>query len=287
MPFTSVQQLPGEPPSPPSVRIFLTGQLILQPDAESTACEVFVNRSAPNHHLTVEVREKSAGKPDVILMRHYGPLGYLNEQTRVEGMEILRLPADENAEPVSKVEQYTGPPTDYAEALGLAIDLNAKSFFGGRKLLIDHDCARPSIMIRDGIFHTAAKTSEDMDVHLMFNERPVRELHAFASVIGANVYLNDGESLLLGWREMAVSRTLTLEKPPHGVSYEIFIINDPLYDDPREAKSHDELREYYKILPSINTSERLAVQVRFHADAVALTKGSAKTPCMPVIISGP
>ena len=284
MPFKAIEKLPEEPPS---VRILLTGQLILRPNETSETCEVFVNRSAPNHHLTVEVREKTAGQPDVILMRHYGPLGYLTEGSRVEGMEILRQPADETAEPVSKVEQYRGPATDYGEALDLAIDLSTKGFHGGKKLLIDHECARPSIMIRDGIFHTAAKTSKDIKAHLMFNERPIRELQAFASVIGANIHLNDGESLILSWREMAVPRTLALKKPPQDVSYEIYIINDPLYDDPREARSHDELAEYYKVLPSINTSERLAVEVKVQSTAAALTRGSAKAPCMPVIVSGP
>ncbi|HEU4765902.1 MAG TPA: hypothetical protein VFS77_00970 [Pyrinomonadaceae bacterium] len=283
MPFKAIGKLPEEPPS---VRILLTGQLILRPNDTSVACEVFVNRSAPNHHLTVEVREKAAGKADVILMRHYGALGFLDPANRVEGMQILRRLSGEDPEPFSKVEQYSGPATDYAEPLNLALDLNDKRFFPGKKLLIDHECARPSIMIRDGIFHTAAKTSNDIEVHLMQGERPVRKLPAFASVIGANVYLNNGESLILRWCEMAVPRTLTLEKPPKGVSYEVFIINDPLYDDPREGRSHDELGEYYKILPSVDTSERLAVKVKFPA-TVAATKGSAKAPCMPVIVSGP
>src|SRR6185503_17484210 len=73
MPFTQVQEMPN---NPPTVRIFLTGQLMLQPNAESNTCEVFVNGSAPNHHLTVEVREKRPGKPDSILMRHHGPLEF-------------------------------------------------------------------------------------------------------------------------------------------------------------------------------------------------------------------
>jgi len=283
MPFTPVQELPE---GSPSVRIFLTGQLILQPNDTSDTCEVFVNRSAPNHHLTIEVREKFAGEPDFILMRHHGPLEFYDPDDLVSGLEISRERPENSTEPPSKVAKYNGPPTPYGEALNLAIDLTRQGFHAGKKLPIDHQCARPSIMIKDGIFHTAAKTSENIEVKLKKGEKAVRDLPAFASVIGANIYLKEGEKLHIAWREMGMSRTLSLKKPAAGVSYEVYIINDPLYDDPEEAIAHDEFAEYYKILPSVNTADRLKLEVKVLAPVPDDPRGSARTPCMPVVVGG-
>src|SRR5215216_1909422 len=58
------------------LRIFFSGLMVLEPTKDGKTCEVFVHRSAPNHQLTIEVRQKQAGKPDLIKMRHVGPLPY-------------------------------------------------------------------------------------------------------------------------------------------------------------------------------------------------------------------
>jgi hypothetical protein len=276
MPFTQVQEMPNQPPT---VRIFLTGQLMLQPNAASDSCEVFVNRSAPNHHLTIEVREKRPGRPDSILMRHHGPLAFRNRNPPIEGLLIARQPA-------GNVRMYTGDATAYGEALSLAIDLRSENFHAANEMAIDFESARPSIVIQDGIFHTAEKTSDKVKVKLRRGDR-VRELPRFASLIGANVYLGENEFLNLAWREMGLSKALSLTKPvDEGTTYEVYIINDPLYEDPEEAKAHDELAEYYKVLPTVPTGERLKMETEF-LQPVAHDKGTTKTPCMPVVISGP
>lgn len=211
MPFTSVEELPNQPPT---VRIFLTGQLILQPDAASKTCEVFVNRSAPNHQLTIEVREKRNAQPDAILMRHHGPLEFRSSDEPVEGLLIRRQPA-------GNVRMYTGGATAFGEALTTAIDLSEQDFHPGNAIPVDRESARPSIVVEDGIFHTAAKTSDKLTIKLKKGEDVVRErMDPFASLIGANVYLNEGEFLNLAWREMGLARTLSLTKPEEGASYE-------------------------------------------------------------------
>ncbi len=276
MPFTPVEELPDRPPT---VRIFLTGQLILQPDAASRTCEVFVNRSAPNHQLTVEVREKCNGQPDAILMRHHGPLEFRSSDEPVEGLLIRRQPA-------GNVRMYTGDATAFGEALTAAIDLSKQDFHPGNAIPVDHESARPSVLVEDGIFHTAAKTSNKLTIKLKKGEAVVREMEPFASLIGANVYLNEGEFLNLAWREMGLARTLSLTKPEEGTSYEVYIINDPLYEDVEEPKAHDEFAEYYKVLPSVPTPDRLKLDVTF-PEPEPQDRGSNKTPCMPVVISGP
>ena len=278
MPFTQVAELPE---GPPTVRIFLTGQLLVQPNEASDACEVFINRSAPHHQLTVEVREKRQdGQPDSILMRHYGPLEFRDQEQPLDGLRIRRKPA-------GSVSMYTGDPTMFGEALESAIDLRHEKYHADADVSIDTNATRPSVLILDGIFHTALKNSEKVKVRIKRGEEMVHELERFATVIGANVYLDHGQTLTLSWREMGLPRALSLTTPKEeGVSYEVYIINDPLYEDEEEPKAHDELAEYYKVLPAISTDARLKMEVEF-VEPQTSDKGSTKTPCMPVIISDP
>lgn len=290
MPFAQVPEFPNQ--QPPTVRIFLTGQLMLQPDAESKSCEVFVNRSAPNHQLTVEVREKRPGQPDAILMRHHGPLEFRQPDIDppVEGLLIKRIAFSETEGgfvPAGSIGMYTGAATPYGEALSLAIDLRSEGFHPSNEMRVDFDSARPSILIRDGIFHTAFKFSPaDVRVKLTRGTE-TRPLDPFASLIGANIYLNEGEVLVMNWREMGLSRTLSLTKPEvEGTTYEVYIINDPLYENEEEPKGHDELAQYYKVLPSVSTDDRFKMEVEF-IQPVASNKGTSKSPCMPVVVNGP
>lgn len=286
MPFTQVSEMPSQTPT---VRIFLTGQLMLQPDAESKSCEVFVNRSAPNHHLTVEVREKRPGQPDAILMRHHGPLEF-REPNSVDGLLIKHIAfSDETGElvPAGNMGMYTGAPTAFGEALSLAIDLRGEGFHPSNEMRVDFDSARPSILIQDGIFHTAFKFSPEKIKVKLARGTEKRDLEPFASLIGANVYLNAGEFLVINWRDLGLSKTLSLTKPKQDeTTYEIYIINDPLFEDEEEPKAHDELAQYYKVLPSVATEDRFKMEVEF-VQPVASDKGTSKSPCMPVLVSGP
>lgn len=277
MPFTQVEQFPNQPPT---IRIFITGQLMVQPSVGSDSCEVFVNRSAPNHQLTVEVREKKPNKPDSILMRHHGPLEFRDSEEPVEGVLIRR-------QPQGNVSMYTGRPTAWGESLTSAIDLRSEGFHPTNEMAIDFESARPSIVIQDGIFHTAMKTSPKLKIKLKKGETAIRDMTPFASLIGANIYLNDGEFLHFAWREGGLNHTLSLTRPEEkGASYEIYIINDPLFENPEEPKAHDEFGEYYKVLPTVPTDERLKLDVTF-PQPVPQDKGTSKSPCMPVVVGGP
>jgi hypothetical protein len=256
----------------------MTGQLMLQPSAESDACEVFVNRSAPNHHLTVEVREKRNDQPDEILMRHYGPLAY-RDPSSGDGLMIAR----ENG---GSVSMYTGRWTKHGDSLTAAIDLRSEEFHASNELKIDFQATQPSIMIKDGIFHTAARTSPDLKMKISRGNKAPRDLPSFATLIGANIYLEEGEFLHLSWREMGIKKALSLTKSKDGSTYEIYIINDPLFEDPNALKAHDELAEYYKVLPTVPTDERLKLELAFPQTAPG-EKGTSRTPCMPVVVGGP
>jgi len=285
MPFGTTTDLPSNP----SVRIFFTGQLIIRPDAEGQTCEVFVNRSAPNHQFSVEVREKRAGKPDAILMRHFGPLAFVTppEDDPIHGLFII-------AESPKGVKMYTGDPTpEGEESLGLAINLKDEQFHKDQPIAIDADGGRPSILLNDGIFYTADKTSTKFDIKLKKGTAEVKQLDPFASLIGTNIYLEGEDALRLRWRQNGLPEVLELKKPENGYSYEIYILNDPLYEDPEEGELHDEFKEYYKILQLLPTKDTDIVtgvpnESRFSLDVQvkdAKDKGTTRTPCMSVLLN--
>src|SRR5690349_12060962 len=73
MPLQTTDTLPEKP----AVKIFFTGLMIIQPNTDEGFCEVFVNRAALDHVFTVEVRAKQFRGPDLVLMRHVGPLSFV------------------------------------------------------------------------------------------------------------------------------------------------------------------------------------------------------------------
>ncbi len=290
MPFTSVTKLPDNP----DVRIFFSGLLILDPNPSPdpipgvNTCEVYVHRSAPDHQLSIEVRRKRAGKPDIILMRHIGQLAFIAPPSGVDprfGMTI-RVNDDPKG-----VKRYDPPDPDHTssegEGLGLAIDLEhlpaqRRESVGGVNSLD----GRPSILFNDAVFYTAAKTSKDVTVRLKKDDVVVVEkLDPFARVIGANIYLDNADSsVLVEWVQQGLPKVLELLKPEdESLSYEIYIVNEPLYEEEEPTlPRHDELKEYFKILPEAR--ERFELEVP--SDTPDAERGSTTTPCMPVIKGG-
>src|SRR5215207_6950440 len=150
MPFTSVTKLPGYP----DVRIFFTGLLVIDPNPKEEAepnpfedmCEVFVHRSAPDHRLSIEVRRKRAGRPDVILMRHIGQLDFIRPPDGETARYGMLIEVNKNPKGIKRYDP-AGPDdaSSEGEGLGLAIDLDRLP--SQRKSVgeIDPQAARPSI----------------------------------------------------------------------------------------------------------------------------------------------
>ncbi|HKR13297.1 MAG TPA: hypothetical protein VJT15_14640 [Pyrinomonadaceae bacterium] len=271
----------------PDVRIFFSGLMILDPDENNERCEVFVHRSAPNHQLTIEVREKQKQGPDLIKMRHVGPLPYalsspdFEDDPPIHGMSIAV-----RANPKG-VRAYRGNPNSEGEALNLAINLDGEGFHNGATGEIDRLNGRPSILLNDVVFYTADKTSADLSIDLKRNGQQVRALPPFASLIGGNIYLDNGDSVIVKWMAQGLLEELKLTRLANGSSYEIYIVNDPLYEsDSLGIPAHDEFREYYKLLPAITLENQFRLDVK-PIQGVKPPRGSTKTPCMTVIVDGP
>jgi len=294
MPFTSTNELPTNP----DVRIFFTGLLIIDPNPEGdpqpgvNTCEVFVHRSAPDHRLSIEVRRKRIGKPDLIMMRHVGQLDFIRPQSGVTprfGMSIQVNSTDpDNTEPPQGVRRYdpddpqnTSPEGD---GFGLVIDLAELTNVGP----VNAPGARPSILINDAVFYTAAKNDPNLVVSVTKDGQVVvPDLGPFASVIGANIYLRNNERAALSWVRQGLPQRLHLPKvTEEGVSYEIYIVNEPLYEtESNLLPPHDELKEYFKIFPQAQDKLEISVPPP-QPGTPPINRGSTVTPCMPVTVGG-
>ena len=298
MPFTETEVLNENP----DVNIFFSGLLVMEP-VGNDACQIFVNASAPRHHLTIEVRRKRQGRPDDLLMRHIGPLAFLNDEAPVHGMIIQKLDG------VNAVKRFVPPIAAHEESsrkFALAIDMARADFHGenpqlegataGQRLLdVDPLGGLPSIFLADGVLYTAAKHEPhpEFKVVLKKPDGSEQEMPPFARLIGAAITLEDGKPLAIVWRQQGKTEMLSLTKTP-GVTYEIYIVNDPLFEndaiaDERNPK-HDEFAEYYKILHRVPTDKQFRLLLKQRdpqtAPPPSLDRGSTRLPCMPIVLGG-
>jgi len=272
MPFKSTNDLRDNA----DVKIFLSGLMIIQPNADSTACEVFVNRAALDHHFSIEVREKKANRPDGVVMRHLGPLEFQNLADSEHGVILL-------ADKPKGMEMYIGPAKPGGEeTLALAVDLASGKFQQPKGLTVDRKGGTPSIFLNDGTFYTAMKSPEGVKVTLKKGGNE-EVLPPIANLIAANIYLDPNEKLSLRWREMGIPNVLELKKRDDGVTYEVYILNEPLYVDAETGETHDEFQEYYKILSEVPDKEKLRLDVEVSAEET--DKGTPHTLCMSVILN--
>lgn len=282
MAFKSVDELKSHP----DARIFFVGQLILEPLKHAKACEVFVNRSAPDHLLSVEIRSKRPNRPDEILMRHFGPLPFVETPPGIpsgsdvprHGMFILVRPGD------PLVEAYNGTiPSCEGEELDLA--LNMTRIHDVLCGAVEPIGGRPSIYIDRGCFYTA----DNYPAGAMLKKKKPGSLPKpqpkFAGIIGANIYLAGTQILSVIWRNNGLVETLRLEKSPNQ-TYEIYITNEPLYqDDSADAPfAHEEFSEFYKILPGVPRDEQFVLLTPPPPADPEPTRGSLRTPCMSVLL---
>jgi hypothetical protein len=179
------------------------------------------------------------------------------------------------------ITAFAGAKTsDNEESLIKAVDLN--HFHPGKTQVSEF--GRPSILMNDAIFYAADITDPDLIIDLFQGLRPIETLTLFAGLIGANIY----HTTEVVWMQDGRLQGLPLQAGPSGsgLNYEIYVINDPLFDPPPPPpqQPHDELQEYYKILPQVPQEERLLMVFRSIPQS---GRGSSRTPCMSVIDNGP
>lgn len=265
----------------PSVRIFFTGLNILAPTADKT-CQAFVHNSSQGHRLMIETRRKRPGKPDVIMMRHFGPLAFTAadpDHTHGFLISTAGLPAGQKG-----VKAYDGTETS-TEGTKLFDSFVLSKIFDIPPGDVDEFGGLPSIFIDHGVFYTARKVTVRARL-LKQGGAKTKELTEVPTIIGANIYLNPqvpAQKVRLFWRQDAEEVHLDL-KPSPDFTYEIYIVNEPLFiPDTPAAPRHGEFAEYIKILPEVLTRPDEHYELEFVEEPPE--RGSNRTPCMSVLLS--
>jgi hypothetical protein len=246
----------------------------LQPLPDKT-CQAFVQNVSPDHDLLVEVRRKRPGKPDGILMRAVGPLKFTGGHAPPAHGLLIRTVNVAN----KGVKAYTGVhPSDQGERLSEAF--NFSRILAVPPGEVDQIGGRPSVLIDHGIFHAAEVVP--MRATLIKNDGSVTtQVNKVATILGANIYLTaPNQKVNLRWRQQGQDVSLDL-KVRDDTTYEIYINNEPLYeDDLSTTPLHDEFHEYFQIL-NVPFEE----QFRLEFPEPIPDRGSSRTPCASVLLN--
>lgn len=251
-PTVTGQQMPAREPD---LRIFFHGLLLLR-GLDGKFCYVETHRQSPRHVLSIETRTKTPQKPDVVHMRHFGQFASTDPD-----MTITITPPSSSPvvykflpSPFFDPELPIGQDNDFRWIINLEA-------LHGKQLDIDTTKTRPGIIIGGGVyyFYTAQRMVET--IRLKQNGTIKKSLKAVASIIGANLYLdNADQQIVMTWRGNGQLNTLRLNKPQAPVSHEIYINNSPLYEDPLLGISHSELAEYYSVISNVTEGEQFELE---------------------------
>lgn len=301
MPFQSRTTLPAQNPS---VKIYFHGLNILRsPDGQSCIVETHRMPRHP-HTLSVEVRTKTPNEPDLILMRHFGHLSGAHPGLSISVDSITGPAATYKYVPIESFDPTIAPSTPAAKKdFRWVINLEAEHFHG-HTLPVDHEGkTRPGILIQNGVYYFYAAQLMMGPITVRQGDTHKLDLAAMASIIGANLYLDDGSEALIRWRSGRDEFELPLGKPDiaAGAHYEIYIDNSPLFE-PASSASHSELVEYYQVIPGVPPGQQhnlefpelkaalggeraLSASLRGSAKFDAIV-GSGRIPCQSITLDG-
>jgi hypothetical protein len=294
MPFRP-RLLTDVPSGTPDVEIFFNGQLFLRSEDGAT-CEVGVNQLATNHVLTIEARTKVAGRPDLIRMRHVGPLNFRQrEGMLIEVLDPVASPAAWNCRTFDQIHYDTGanpPPDDDFRWI-----LNLEGLLFHRKdlnptIFNSHHLIR----LRGGeyFFRTAMRASGRFDFVRKDPGGGETRFKRIGAVAKASVFLDTGQSVVLRWQSPLKDggHTVTLAKGDH-TTHEIHINNAPLFiDDPEDndpfLAQFDELIEYYKVIPrsEVPLNERFKLVPAIPHTPTSVEGGTPDIPCQVIRLDG-
>ncbi len=286
--MTFTQRLVTGPLDPSDVNIFFHGQLFLRSEDGET-CEVGVNPLAINHILSIEVRTKQLGRPDLINMRHFGPLHLRSP----EGMSIEVLPAVASPRAFKCETTY---PIDFRNGTGAPdndfrwiLNFEGRNFHHPKELLPTVFGTKNVIRLKGGeyFFETAFRANPLMLFNRTGGGLADETFRGIGAIAGARVFLADNQSVVVKWNDDTAERVLTLTRTPN-VTYEIYIENTPLFVqvDPMKLGDHEELVHYYNLIPE----SQVPAAARFKLTP-ALTRtgrdlGSPTIPCQPLKLDG-
>lgn len=266
------------PQGNPDVQLFFHGLLMLCPDTEGNQCRIGVHRLSVEHKLSIDVRAKGTELPDPPLLRLSGPL----DST---GLTIAVKP-ETNAGVsmfVQSAEAFDRNAANDLRDFRWAIDIEQLDP-AQPPMILDQSGISPGIVIKNGIFFTARITDPaKLEVRLTEQNAAAISLNRVARIIGANIYLNNGEKVVLKWFADGKDQTLDLPKSDQGLTYLIYIDNSPSLM-PTGKPLHSEFVEYAKVVT--NATERTK---RFDIDFNPIGNHPVNTdaaPCIATVVGG-
>lgn len=276
MPFKTETTFPERAPD---VQMYFHGLLMLCPDSGGSQCQVGVHRLSVEHKLSVEVRVKRTEPPDPPLLRLGGTLDS-------QGLSIAIDPPTGRG--VSKFVSAAGEFDRFDESndekdFRWSVDLQKLDPLQP-PMSIEQSGISPSIVIRDGLFYTARRTNpESVNVRLVNPGNPVTPLNRVARLIGANIYLEDGERVVLRWFGDGKSQKLILPKADSDHTAQIYFDNSPSLM-PSDKPDHSEFVEYFRVVTNAtNATKRFDLDFDFVGLA---PHGTDRAPCMPAVVDG-
>jgi hypothetical protein len=243
MPFQIKTQLPE-----PTIRIFFHGLMVLRAADDTESCTVEIHRNANFEHVfSVEVRVKIEGKPDIILMRHFRNLQGTHPGLTIEVSPAPSAPIVYKFQPTEifdPTQENGGDEQDFRWITNLD-ELHDAA------LSVDVTQTRPGILIKNGLYYFYAAARLVSPITITHGGKSQSQIAALASIVGANLFLEDECEAILTWDEGGSIQTLHLEKPQQaGISYEIYFDNSPLFAGQSGMPTHSEFPEYYEIVKS-------------------------------------
>jgi hypothetical protein len=276
MPFRPRLLTQPLPTRTPDVEFFFHGQLLLRSDGVS--CEVGVNPIAKDHVLTVEVRVKRADREvertipdhvDVIAMRHNGPLDFRapEEGKIVVPLEGMTVDIVEESSTIAVWKCIGDDPLDLENGIGRweedfrwILNFEGPNFHNQP---LDPNVFNTQHVIRlqkgEYFFRTAFR-SEGLKYTRTRDGENDAVFRGIGAVARASVFLERDQSVVLNWTDGSEPRQLFLTRGLPGITYEIYVHNTPPFQppppDPDDLSAYEELVQYYKIIPGIDSAQK-------------------------------
>jgi hypothetical protein len=232
MPFSRTDVFPN---AVADVQILFTGLLLLTPD-DTGGCYVGVDNVAPDHELTINVTARGTGQ---VLATLPGSLNLpllitVDPPTGNGVLKYTSLP-----EPFERT--YDRDPRD----IRWSVDFKRLN----PKMGIDYEKITPGITVTDGLLYSAEDTNPaQMEVDLIAPDGTVIDWLRVGAVIGMNIYLQPGQTVLFEWNNSDGPQKLVLPQPDSiGSGYDVAISNDP----PAGAPYHNDFKAYYNIITNV------------------------------------
>jgi hypothetical protein len=275
MPFSTT----NVPPTLDSrITIEFAGQLLLNAayddTANSTSCEIGVNRFSELHNLQVTLVVQKPDRPPTLIPLLRGPLveNFLIRQDPDPGVGDFKVFAP-TPDPFIRTAAANNDDLDYRWALNMQSLLhpNIKRTFG----------AEPIIRLNTGVLYAPNITDQSLNPTLFRYGSMDIPLYKVAADLAASIVLPAQNSLFLQWSDLGRERHMYLPRDGDDprTKYTVSFINDPGNFDPMP---HPELAFYYRVLADtrgpIPGNERWELR---YGHGIR----TDEIPCLPVILN--